>query len=125
MFGGIVVGGDKMGKLYGFPTANLDCTKKEVKLGPGVYAARCSLEKKVYKAALVIKNMPAWRVEIYLVDYDGPDFYGSFLEVDPIQQVASVEKIYHKDELINKINQDILLVKEFFSTISKSTSLHS
>ena len=115
-----MIGGDKMGKVYGFPTANLDCTKKEVKFGSGVYAAWCHFKKKKYPCSMVVREDPVWKVEIYLIDYKGPDFYGDYLEIDPVQQVASIEKFESDRELIKKIKADINSVKELLSSVSAS-----
>ena len=125
MFGGIVIDGDKLGKTYGFPTANLDSTKKDVKFQPGIYAGWCKLNKKRYTMALIIREEPVWKVEVYLLDYDGPDFYGSYLQVEPVQQVASIAKFVSSKDLIKKIKRDISLVEEWLLTVKSPKILDS
>ena len=106
MLGGLVIHGDKIGKTLGYPTANLDVEKKDCKLSPGVYAAKVFLNKKEYQGALAIQD-DKWKVEVYLLDYEGDDFYGTYLEVDPIQKVGEMEGFTGQDSLIEKIKGDV------------------
>ncbi len=116
MFGGIIIKGEGIGKALGFPTANIDCEKDKVHLGGGVYAAIAMLDSKKYVAALVIVTAP-WKVEAHLVGYNGPDVYGEFLSVSPVQKISTLETYASEDELKEKIAADVLLVKEFFQDI--------
>ena len=74
MFGGMIIHGKGVGKKLGCPTANLDCDLKNIKYKSGVYAAKAILGDETYQAGLVIQHSPA-RVEVYLIDYKGEDFY--------------------------------------------------
>jgi riboflavin kinase / FMN adenylyltransferase len=113
MLRGAIVHGDGLGKKLGYPTANIDCDKSEVHLGPGVYAAIATLDNKKYIAALVIMSKPP-KVEAHLVEYEGPDVYGKYLTIEPVQKVGTISKFYTNDELKEKIAEDIALVKEVF-----------
>ncbi len=111
MFKGIVIHGDKMGRAMGYPTANLDISIKDTKCKPGIYAALVTLKKKQYKAALVI-NTAENKVEAHLFDYSGAEFYGAHVEVDPIQKVSEIEYYDNLEDLKEKIDDDIRLVKK-------------
>ncbi len=112
MLSGPVVNGDGIGKTYGCPTANLSLRRSQVKLHSGVYAATATLNREVYKAALVIQEKP-WKVEVHLLDYKGPDFYGQHISIDPVQKVSEIESYDSIDELKEKIASDLELVREF------------
>lgn len=114
MFGGITVKGGGIGRQLGYPTANLDCRSKEVKLKEGIYAAHAKLDNQTYKAGLVIRFLP-FKVEVYLIDYKGDDFYGSYLEVIPVQKVAELEHYESVEELRDKIENDMKVVAQVFS----------
>ena len=110
MISGIVIHGDGMGKTFGFPTANLDCSKKQVKLSAGVYAAWTYYNKKKYSSALVIQEKP-WKVEVYLIDFKG-DLYGKYLDVDLVQKVGEIERVDTREKMIKKIGEDAEMVKK-------------
>lgn len=113
MFGGIVIHGDSLGKGLGYPTANLNISPKNTKCQDGVYAARAYLRKQEYKSALVIQEK-AKKVEVYLFNYLGPDFYGLYLEVELIQKVSEIEVYNNPEQLKKKIERDIELIREVF-----------
>jgi len=111
MFKGTVVHGDKVGRTLGYPTANLDIDIKDTKCTPGIYAAQVTLFQKKYKAALVI-NAASDKVEVHLFDYEGPEFYGQSMIIDPIQKVSEIETLDTEIDLKFKIKEDILLVRK-------------
>lgn len=112
MLASVVIFGDGIGKLYGYPTANLEVKRTQVPFTPGVYAAWATMERVRYPAALVIQSEP-WKVEVHLLDYSGPDFYGAFLSVDPIQKISEIERYDSTAELKEKIINDLELIREF------------
>lgn len=114
MISGIVIHAEGLGKALGFPTANLDCSKREVKLATGVYAAHATVAGQSYHAALVIMGAP-WKVEVHLLDYGGRDIYGELLQVDPVQKVSEVETYSSTEELIKKIQHDLVMVRELLT----------
>ncbi|MBI4993085.1 MAG: riboflavin kinase [Candidatus Magasanikbacteria bacterium] len=107
---GEVIHGDGVGKRLGYPTANLDIKKEKIKLSPGVYAARAVLNTKKYNASLVIQEK-IFKVEVHLLDYTGEDFYGAYLEVEPVEKVSKIVPFKSEGELIKKIAEDTKKVK--------------
>lgn len=105
-FGGEVIHGDGVGKKFGFPTANLDISIQKTGLAAGVYATYAFLNKKKYQAALAIQEKLE-KVEVHLLDYAGPDFYGEYLEVEPLRRVSGMESCETREELIAKIKKDV------------------
>lgn len=114
MFRGKVIRGDGVGRTLGYPTANLDTPKNQVSLGGGVYAVRASCLGKEYPAALVIQDEP-WKVEVHLINYDGQDCYGRMIDVDAVQKVSELEWFDSEDELKQKIQKDIDIVKRILN----------
>lgn len=113
MISGIVVHGEGLGRGLGYPTANLNISPKDTKCKDGVYAAKALLKNKHYKAALIIQE-EVKKVEVYLFDYTEGDFYGLYMEVEPIQKVSEIEAYAGEDQLKKKIEKDIQLIKEIF-----------
>jgi len=112
MLASVVVPGDGVGKTYGYPTANLQMRRSQVPFTQGVYVAWATMDRVRYEAALIIQNEP-WKVEVHLLDYHGPDFYGAFLSVDPIQKISEMESYDSEVELKEKILRDLELIKDF------------
>lgn len=110
MFGGIVIQGQMIGRTLGYPTANLDISVKDTKFAPGIYAAHATLNHKTYNAALVLHS-ELDKVEVHLFDYNGPEFYGTMVSVEPIQKVSEIESYESEDALKEKIEADIMMVR--------------
>jgi riboflavin kinase/FMN adenylyltransferase len=97
---GTVVRGDQLGRLLGFPTANLDLGA-ELLPPHGVYAARARLgrEDKLWPAVANIGVRPtvaatspsAPRVEVHLLE-GGRDLYGSTLEIEFVQRLRPEQR---------------------------------
>ena len=109
MIEGAVIHGDGAGKPLGYPTANLDCAVAETKLPDGVYAARATLQGSEYRAALIISSAVK-KVEVYLLDYRGMDFYGDRLSVEPVGRVSEIVALT-PGELKEKIARDVAAVE--------------
>lgn len=83
---GRVIPGDKLGRLLGFPTANVEIDTK-FKLIPvdGIYAVTVKHEQQQYKAMMYIGNRPTIdgsmrNLEVNLFDFDR-DIYGDSLTI--------------------------------------------
>ncbi|MDO8509678.1 MAG: riboflavin kinase [bacterium] len=118
MFQGRVIQGDGIGRTLGYPTANIDVSKKEVLFSLGVYATMAMLEGTEYKGVLIIRDHP-FKIEVYLFDYSGADFYGTQMTISPLQKISHIEKVASEEELKEKISQDIKLVKDYFAEKKK------
>ena len=110
MLKGLIIKGDGVGKLQGYPTANIDIPADKVHLNDGVYAAWAYVHNIKYPAALLVMHEQK-RVEVHLLDYEGADIYGLYLEVDPVQKISEIEKLPAL-ALQEKIINDISLIKE-------------
>lgn len=112
--------GDGQARLSGYPTANVAIASRETNLKSGVYAAWATLAEKKYPAALVIHETID-KVEVHLLGYIGPDFYGLHIEVDPVQKVSEVERL-DMTALLKKIEHDVQLVKNIIKQSQQKRS---
>jgi riboflavin kinase/FMN adenylyltransferase len=108
---GVVGGGHQRGKKLGTPTANMNCGEQLVP-ADGVYAARCTLEGRIYATALSIGNAPTFgdaerQVEAYLIGYGG-DLYGRTLHVEVIDWLRDQWKYPSVEQLKRQIARDVV-----------------
>ena len=105
-----------MGRLLGYPTANLDCPAP-MNIDRGVYAARVRYGAGAYEAVLVvgaIPDMTPLSVEVHMFDFNG-DLYGEELSVEVLERLSDVEQLSSDEELIEKIEQDVVKAREVFA----------
>ena len=77
-FHGIVVKGEREGRKFGFPTANLEV---ENDLKAGVYSGYVDFEGKTYRAAITINPKRLGKiVEAHLINFDD-DIYGKEITI--------------------------------------------
>lgn len=113
---GRVVRGDGLGRQLGFPTANLDTTG--LVLPPrGVYAARCEVDHRPYRAVLNIGTRPTitpraerLRVEVHLLDFSG-ELYERELEVVVLGKLRDEQQFPSPEALRRQIEADVARVR--------------
>jgi riboflavin kinase/FMN adenylyltransferase len=113
---GQVVPGDRLGRQWGFPTANL--AVQHLILPPyGVYSGVSTVEARHYRVALnigvrptVAAGQPELRVEAHLLDFTG-DLYGRELEVEPGAKLRDERRFASPAELRAQIERDIAAVR--------------
>jgi riboflavin kinase / FMN adenylyltransferase len=113
---GRVVEGDKLGRQFGFPTANLEVTGQLLPPN-GVYSGCTKLKGRFYRVALNIGLRPTvasakleLRVEAHLLDFDGA-LYGEELEVEMGEKLRDEQKFASVLELREQIARDIAQVR--------------
>jgi riboflavin kinase / FMN adenylyltransferase len=104
---GVVVEGDRRGKLLGFPTANLDLPAEQLLPPRGIYVG----EALGHRAAISIGVNPHYggtslRVEAHLLDYDG-DLYGQKLVVELWERLRDERAFASEAELVEAIAADV------------------
>ena len=114
MIRGTVVRGEGKGKGLGYPTANINVSVASTKLSPGIYASFAILRNQSYLAALVIHEVLD-KIEVFFMDYQGPDFYGEEIAVEAVQRLSALERLDTEEERKEKIENDVELVREFFA----------
>jgi riboflavin kinase/FMN adenylyltransferase len=104
---GVVIAGDRRGKLLGFPTANLDIPPGQLLPPKGVYAG-AALD---HRAAISIGVNPHYggttlRVEAHLLDFDG-DLYGKRFAVELWERLRDERAFASEADLIAAIAADV------------------
>jgi len=113
---GRVVEGDRLGRQLGFPTANLDATRRILPPN-GVYSGSTKFRGKAYRVALnigmrptVASDRPELRVEAHLLGFEG-QLYGEELEVELGEKLRGEQKFASATELREQIARDIEKVR--------------
>jgi riboflavin kinase/FMN adenylyltransferase len=104
---GVVVEGDRRGKLLGFPTANLDLADDQLLPPRGIYVGQAL----GHRAAISIGVNPHYggttlRVEAHLLDFDG-DLYGQGLVVELWERLRDERAFESEAELVEAIAADV------------------
>ena len=113
---GRVVSGLGIGKILGYPTANLDCVGAVYPM-PGVYAARAMVEGSVHHAVAVVgarehEGKPL--IEVLLFDFQG-DLYGKEIEIEVLDKISAIQKFENKKALVKKIENDVKKAQAYFA----------
>jgi len=111
-FSGNVIGGFKVGRKIGFPTANLELTDHD-KLTPGigVYAVRVKWHNRFHKGMMNIGLRPTMNnshnisIEVHIIDFD-EDIYNETLKIDFIRKIRDEKKFNGIEELIEQLQKD-------------------
>lgn len=99
---GVVIEGNKKGREFGFPTANITLTEQ---IDSGVYRGRVIVGENPYKAAIFVwPDKPV--LEAYLLDFSG-NVYGQTIEVQIIDKIREVIKFASEKDLIGQIAKDV------------------
>ncbi len=117
---GVVVGGDGRGRGMGLPTANLEIPSDTALPSRGVYAARAVLASGRSAAAVNIGVAPTFesddprplRLEAFLLDHEGGDFYGQTMRVDFIERLRDEKRFASVDALMEQVTKDIALTRD-------------
>lgn len=114
---GIVVGGNRLGRTIGFPTANLMTAPGLVRPANGVYAAFALLPDGETRDAMVnIGVRPTIRrgndptIEAHIIGWEG-DLYGQELTLSFIGRLRDEERFNTIDALRNQLEKDLRTAK--------------
>lgn len=114
---GKVIHGDKIGRVLGFPTANIEISNPH-KLIPasGVYAVKIKIENKFYKGALSIGyretvfDNSKLTIEVFILDFDG-DLYNKDLDMIFVDYLRPQIKYENWELLKVQIKKDVEAVR--------------
>lgn len=116
---GTVTGGRAVGRVLGFPTANID-PHHEVLPPPGIYAVRASVGKKWLPAVCYIGTRPTFKrsgapvVEVHVFDFTG-NLYGKPMQVRFAGRIRGEKKFPSSATLSAQIKKDIAHAKKILS----------
>ncbi len=113
---GVVVHGDKRGRMLGVPTANVDVEAGTIFPGRGVYAARVFVAGACYRAAVNIGHNPTFQsreaptahvtVEAFLLGFEG-DIYDEEIRLDFLHKIRDERRFDSVGELVAQMRLDI------------------
>lgn len=108
---GRVIKGDKLGRMLGFPTANIDLDSHD-KLVPleGIYAVKVAYEKNEFGGMLYIGTRPTVdgsrrSIEVNIFDFD-KDIYGESLRISFLQLLRKDAKFQDLESLKEQLTKD-------------------
>ena len=108
---GIVVRGDQRGRVLGFPTANLQVSRRVAVPATGIYAGVFHLaDGTAHPCVTSVGTNPTFggqelRVEAYLLDFDG-DLYGVEAGLDFRYRLRDEQKFDGVEALVEQIGAD-------------------
>lgn len=119
---GIVVDGDKRGRLLGFPTANIIPGQELIVPKNGVYAVRFIVDGTTYDGVCNIGVKPTFdhpdearkTIEVNVFDFDG-DLYGKRAIVEWVDHIRPEQKFNSIDELKVQIAEDKQTAKKILT----------
>jgi riboflavin kinase / FMN adenylyltransferase len=107
---GRVARGDKLGRILGFPTANVDLRRRQSAV-MGIFAVRVrGLPGGPKDAVASVGDRPTFGgtkpiLEVHLFDFDA-DIYGKYIHVDFIARLRSQEKYERVEDLVAQMHRD-------------------
>jgi riboflavin kinase/FMN adenylyltransferase len=108
--------GARRGRELGMPTANLAIPLARLVPADGVYGGTATLDGEAWPAATSVGTNPQFTadqahpprtVEVHLIGYEGPDFYGAPLHVTFEQRVRGQRTFDSVDQLVERMQQDL------------------
>ena len=109
---GTVVGGQKLGRTLGYPTANLELTYRQAVPGDGIYAVLATLDDgRAIGGACSIGERPTIEgagrsIETFLLDFN-EDIYGQNLSLRFVERLRAEEKFDSLAELTAQMARDV------------------
>lgn len=115
---GCVIGGKKIGRQMGFPTANIDYGSYYLPLN-GVYAVKVYIHDQVYLGMCNIGYNPTFHLidkkslEVHIFDFD-EDIYDKYVSVEFYKKIRNEKKFSNKDELMKQLSHDQITILNYF-----------
>lgn len=116
---GKVIGGDKIGRQLGFPTANLQLDDDRKLLpAPGVYAVQTWVEGVRYDGMLNIGIRPTVsldgesRIEVHLFDFS-QEIYGASIQINVVARIRDEQYFPSKEALVLQLEEDRRVAKTY------------
>jgi riboflavin kinase/FMN adenylyltransferase len=122
---GRVAHGAKRGRELGFPTANIDLSKRYVPIR-GVFAVSIKgADDSTHLGVANLGTRPVFEetkllLEAHLFDFN-KDIYGKHISVEFFKRLRDEKKFTSIDELVEQIAIDIQAARDFFGEINYST----
>jgi riboflavin kinase / FMN adenylyltransferase len=117
---GRVIHGQKNGRKFGFPTANIAVKRKVLPI-KGVFVVAATVNNTQYFGVANIGNKPTLDgikpvLEVHIFDFSH-DIYGQRMTIEPLVKLRDEQKFESVDQLISQIKRDVADAK---STLSQN-----
>lgn len=105
---GVVKKGAQIGRMIGFPTANIDYPENIVKIPYGVYYVKIGEKRGIMNWGMkpTVHNTLCPVSETHIFDFDG-DLYGQELRIEILNRIRGEIKFQSLEELKKQIKKDI------------------
>ena len=115
---GVVIGGNRLGRRLGFPTANIDMSQYP-DIENGVYCSKVVVAGQAYVAMTNVGVRPSVDgsrrlLETHLFGFEGL-LYGLKLRVELYEKIRDEKKFSSVEELRKQIEQDSNKIKELMA----------
>ena len=115
---GVVIGGNRLGRKLGFPTANI-AIDDDLAVDNGVYSSKVVVEGEEYVAMTNVGVRPSVDgtkrlLETHLFGFEGL-LYGLKLRVELYDKIRDEKKFSSVDELREQITKDFNKIKELMA----------
>ena len=115
---GVVIGGNRLGRRLGFPTANI-ALSEDLEVENGVYASKAFVDGKVYNAMTNVGVRPSVDgskrlLETHLFGFKGL-LYGLRLRVELLEKIRNEQKFASVEELREQITKDSEKIKKLIA----------
>ena len=115
---GVVIGGNRLGRRLGFPTANIDMSQYP-DVENGVYCSKVVVDGQAYVAMTNVGVRPSVDgsrrlLETHLFGFEGL-LYGLKLRVELYEKIRDEKKFSSVEELRKQIEQDSNKIKELMA----------
>ncbi len=124
IFEGKVMGGNKIGRKLGFPTANMEAADEA--LSPdGVYAAMVVFEGRTYEGMAWLGRKPSLSgpgrriLEVNIFDFS-QDIYDRNIKVELVSYIRPDRRFDSMEELCRAITDDRQEILKYFNNVYRS-----
>lgn len=114
-----VIGGKRLGRKLGFPTANISMPETLIMPANGVYLTKAKVNDKLYYSVTNVgvnptfKNHP-YRIETFIFDFED-DIYEKEIEISFLNKIRDEKKFESIDELKKQIYNDTNCAKKYIA----------
>lgn len=106
---------NQRGKKLGFPTANINLTKK---IPEGIYISKTKFRNRVYPSLTFIGkaktfNEKRFHAETYILDFK-QNIYGKWISIELLKKIRNNKKFKTVDELVKQMKKDEEIARKYF-----------
>jgi len=109
---------NRRGRKLGFPTANINLSKK---IPEGIYVSKTKLNKTWHQSVTFVGaaktfNEKRYKAETYILDFN-QNIYGKWISVHLIKKIRANKKFSSAEKLIAQMKKDEQITREYFGFI--------